>query len=72
VYRRWSRGHDLLLCQREGVKEGLHRGLAEAPTALMGSLLVVQSDKITPIRSRYWRFSTRGIRGSGALFISMR
>ncbi len=40
--------------------------------ALVLALLVIQSDEITPIGSRYWRFSTGGIHGSGALFISMR
>jgi len=38
----------------------------------MRALGIVQSDEITPIGSRNWRFSTLGIRGSGALFISMR
>ena len=33
---------------------------------------LVQSDEITPIRSRSLRSSTRGIRGSGGLFMSMR
>src|SRR5205823_8653850 len=36
--------HEFLLRQGERVKEGLHRGLAEAPAALMGSLLVVFDD----------------------------
>ena len=40
----WSSGHEFLHCQRERVKEGLHRGLAEAPAALMGPLLVVFGD----------------------------
>jgi hypothetical protein len=30
---------------------------------------IIQSDEITPIRSRNSRFFTRGIRGSGVLFI---
>jgi hypothetical protein len=33
---------------------------------------IVQGGEITPIRSRNSRFSTRGIRGSGGLFMSMR
>ena len=37
----WSSGHEFLLCQWDCVKEGLHRGLAEAPTALMRSTIVV-------------------------------
>ena len=40
--------------------------------ALVLALLIVQGDEITPIRSRNSRFSTRGIRGSGVLFMSMR
>src|SRR6516165_8210877 len=39
--RLWSRRHDFLLCQRERVKEGLHRGLAEAPATLVRAPLVV-------------------------------
>src|SRR4029079_11957420 len=39
--RPWSCRHEFLLCQRECVKEGLHRGLAEAPAALMGPALIV-------------------------------
>src|SRR5262252_2055254 len=39
--RSWSSGHEFLLCQWDCVKEGLHRGLAEAPTALMRSTIVV-------------------------------
>src|SRR5437588_3069021 len=33
--------HQFLLCERERVKKGLHRGLAEAPAALVRPLLVV-------------------------------
>ena len=40
--------------------------------ALVLALLIVQSDEITPIRSRSLRSSTRGIRGSDGLFMSMR
>jgi DDE superfamily endonuclease len=54
------------------VEKGLHRGLAEAPAALMWSPIIVQSGEITPIRSRNLRFFTRGIRGSGVLFMSTR
>src|SRR5215813_10153827 len=36
--------HEFLLCQRERVKKGLYRGLAEAPAALMGTLLIVFGD----------------------------
>src|SRR6516165_9002631 len=39
--RPWSRRRDFLLCQRERVKEGLHRSLAEAPAALVRAPLVV-------------------------------
>src|SRR5438034_4281527 len=37
----FSSSHQFLLCERERVKKGLHRGLAEAPAALMRPLLVV-------------------------------
>src|SRR3984893_14816751 len=40
--------------------------------ALMLALIIVQSNEITPIRSRSLRSSTRGIRGSDGLFMSMR
>ena len=33
--------HEFLLCHWQRVKEGLHRGLTEAPAALMGALFVV-------------------------------
>jgi hypothetical protein len=33
-----SCGHEFFLCQWERVKKGLHRGLAEAPAALVGPL----------------------------------
>src|SRR6185295_18722046 len=33
--------HEFLLCQRECVKKGLHWGLAEAPAALMRSVIIV-------------------------------
>src|ERR1700745_4040366 len=42
--RPWSGGHQFLLCQGERVKEGLHRGLAKAPAALMWPLLIVFGD----------------------------
>jgi hypothetical protein len=70
--RQLSGSHEFLLRQWQRVEEGLHWGFAEAPAALMWTPRIVQSDEITPIRSRNWRFSIRGIRGSGALFISMR
>src|SRR5205814_3702988 len=37
----FSSSHQFLLCERERVKKGLHRGLAEAPAALVRPLLVV-------------------------------
>src|SRR5947207_15644138 len=37
----FSSRHQFLLCERERVKKGLHRGLAEAPAAVMRPLLVV-------------------------------
>src|SRR5437660_12572672 len=37
----FSSSHQFLLCERERVKKGLHRGLAEAPAAVMRPLLVV-------------------------------
>src|SRR5215213_3432841 len=39
-----SGGDHLLLCEWDGVKEGLHRGLAKAPAALMRPVLVVAPD----------------------------
>src|SRR6185312_6787094 len=39
--RRSSGGHEFLLRQWDCVKEGLHRGLAKAPAALMRSTIVV-------------------------------
>src|ERR1044071_4258872 len=36
--------HEFLLCQGKCVKEGLHRGLAETPAALMRPMLVVLGD----------------------------
>src|SRR5205814_2853338 len=41
TYHPFSSSHQFLLCERERVKKGLHRGLAEAPAALMRPLLVV-------------------------------
>src|SRR5438105_1461909 len=32
----FSSSHQFLLCERERVKKGLHRGLAEAPAAVIG------------------------------------
>src|SRR5438477_7365408 len=40
----FSSSHQFLLCERERVKKGLHRGLAEAPAAVMRPLLVVVDD----------------------------
>src|SRR5438477_7955114 len=37
----FSSGDQFVLCERERVKKGLHRGLAEAPAAVMRPLLVV-------------------------------
>jgi len=37
---RWSSSHEFLLCYWR-VEEGRHRGLTEAPAALMGVLLIV-------------------------------
>src|SRR5436305_11918914 len=37
----FSSSHQFLLCERERVKKALHRGLAEAPAALVRPLLVV-------------------------------
>jgi|tagenome__1003787_1003787.scaffolds.fasta_scaffold20988101_8 hypothetical protein len=37
-------GDHFVPCDRDGVKEGLHWGLSEAPSALMGPLLVVAPD----------------------------
>src|SRR5262249_56398754 len=42
--RLWSCRHEFFLCQWERVKKGLHRGLAKAPAALMGPVLVVFGD----------------------------
>jgi hypothetical protein len=39
-----SSSHDFLLRQRKRVKQGLHRGLAEAPSALMGPPLIIFGD----------------------------
>src|SRR5436190_1073729 len=41
TYHPISSSHQFLLCERERVKKGLHRDLAEAPAALMRPLLVV-------------------------------
>jgi len=43
-WRLWSCRHEFLFRQWQRVKEGLQRGLAEAPAALMGALLVVFGD----------------------------
>src|SRR5437773_8051144 len=40
-YTTLFRSYYFLLCQRERVKEGLHRGLAEAPAALMRAPMIV-------------------------------
>src|SRR6516162_4532242 len=44
AFCRWSCRHEFLLRQGQRVKKGLQRGLAEAPAALMGALLVVFGD----------------------------
>jgi hypothetical protein len=36
----WSGGYHLLLCNRLGIKEGLHRCLSETPPALVRPLLI--------------------------------
>jgi hypothetical protein len=48
--RQWLCCHEFFLCQWERVKKGLDRGLAKAPAAPMGQMLVVQGDETTPIR----------------------
>src|SRR3954452_16603834 len=46
----WRSGGDhLLLCEWDGVKEGLHRGLAKAPAALMRPVLVVAPDPLIKV-----------------------
>src|SRR3954449_9307405 len=46
----WRSGGDhLLLCERDGVKEGLHRGLAEAPPTLMRPVFVVAPDPLIKV-----------------------
>src|SRR3954447_3389223 len=46
----WRSGGDhLLLCERDGVKEGLHRGLPEAPPTLMRPVLVVAPDPLIKV-----------------------
>src|SRR3954447_9424541 len=46
----WRSGGDhLLLCERDGVKEGLHRGLAEAPPTLMRPVFVVAPDSLIKV-----------------------
>src|SRR5215212_4004504 len=44
-----SGGDHLLLGERDGVKEGLHWGLAKAPAALMRPVLVVAPDPLIKI-----------------------
>src|SRR3954462_3409285 len=69
----WRSGGDhLLLCERDGVKEGLHRGLAEAPPTLMRPVLVVQQGLRTPTGPVSAKFSIDGIRGLAWPFMSMR
>src|SRR4029453_19121424 len=70
-----SSRHDFLLRQRKRVKQGLHRGLAEAPSALMGPPLIIQRGAVTPTiptRRKSARFSILGIPGLDALSSSMR
>jgi hypothetical protein len=45
------------------VKEGLHRGLAEAPTSLMWPCLIVQRSLRTPTEPSFENCCTRGIHG---------
>jgi hypothetical protein len=59
-------------CERDGVKEGLHRGLAKAPAALMRPVLVVQQGLRTPTGPLSAKFSIGGIRGLAWTFMSMR
>src|SRR3954464_3560455 len=61
-----SGGDHLLLCERDGVKEGLHRGLAKAPAALMRPVLVVQHGLRTPTGPLSAKFSIGGIRRTTA------
>jgi hypothetical protein len=44
-----SGGDHFFLCQRLGVKECLHRRLAEAPASLMRRFLIVLSDPVIEI-----------------------
>src|SRR3954451_13129992 len=44
-----SGGDHLLLGERDGVKEGLQRGLAKAPAALMRPVLVVAPDPLIKV-----------------------
>ncbi len=37
----WSGCHEFLLRERDGVKEGLHRGFAEAPASLVRTVVIV-------------------------------
>lgn len=46
---KFSGGDHFLLCQRLGVKECLHRRLAEAPASLMRPFLIVRSDPVIKI-----------------------
>src|SRR3954471_24358118 len=69
----WRSGGDhRLLCERDGVKEGLHRGLAEAPPTLMRPDRVVQQGLRTPTGPVSAKFSIDGIRGLAWPFMSMR
>ena len=59
-------------CQNGWAASEVDVGRGEVVDALVVAAVIVQSDEITPIRPRNSRFSTRGIRGSGVLFMSMR
>src|SRR3954464_3847705 len=48
-----SGGDHLLLGERDGVKEGLPRGLAKAPAALMRPVLVVAPDPLIKVALQF-------------------
>src|SRR3954468_21815891 len=58
-----SGGDHLLLCERDGVKEGLHRGLAEAPPTLMRPVFVVAPDPLIKVGLQLGEINT--LRGEG-------
>ncbi|MER2634669.1 MAG: hypothetical protein ABTQ30_12530, partial [Rhizobiaceae bacterium] len=61
-----------LLGEGFAVNEGLHRGLAVAPTSLVWSLPVVQQGLRTPTGPFFESCFIDGIRGSGDGWRSMR